>query len=104
MLNILPNRLQTNVIRPISAEKTEVIFNYFYTNPDEMGGMIKEDMEYSHDIQMEDIEICELVQKGLKSKAYHKGRFSVQRENGVYHFQTLLKKVLGSYADRDLSR
>jgi len=42
---------------------------------------------------MEDIEICELVQKGLDSRAYHKGRFSVEREEGVYHFQSLLKEI-----------
>ncbi|NGP88067.1 aromatic ring-hydroxylating oxygenase subunit alpha [Fodinibius halophilus] len=91
MLNILPGRLQTNVIRPITPTQTEVIFNFYYLDPDNKQ-LIKDDMEYSHNIQVEDIEICELVQKGLKSNAYDKGRFSVQREKGVYHFQSLLKQ------------
>lgn len=103
MLNILPGRLQTNVIRPISPNKTEVIFKYYYKNPDDKK-MIKSDLEYSDKIQDEDIEICELVQKGLKSKAYDKGRFSVEREKGVYHFQSLLKRELATalekYQDR----
>ena len=30
--------------------------------------------------------------RGLQSKAYNKGRFSVKRELGVYHFQSLIKK------------
>lgn len=96
MLNILPNRLQTNVIRPISADKTQVLFNYYYLDPDseKMQKIISQDITYSDEIQQEDIEICELVQKGLQSKAYNKGRFSVEREKGVYHFQSLLKKVL----------
>ncbi|MGK7368651.1 MAG: SRPBCC family protein, partial [Candidatus Halalkalibacterium sp. M3_1C_030] len=51
------------------------------------------DISYSHKVQLEDIEICEKVQKGLGSKAYDKGRFSVDREEAVYHFQSLLKKV-----------
>ena len=95
MLNILPNRLQTNVVRPLSPDRTEVIFNYYYLNPesDDMRQLIDDDISYSHDIQMEDIEICEKVQKGLQSRAYEKGRFSVEREQGVYHFQSLLKKV-----------
>ena len=38
------------------------------------------------------IEICERVQKGLESFAYDRGRFSVECEEGVYHFQCLLKK------------
>jgi choline monooxygenase len=91
MLNILPGRLQTNIIRPLSPSRTEVIFNYYYENPNDEG-TIRDDIEYSDEIQQEDIEICELVQKGLQSKAYDKGRFSVEREQGVYHFQTLLKQ------------
>lgn len=91
MLNILPGRMQTNVIRPFSATKTEVLFNYYYEHPEDK--MVREDIEYSHHIQLEDIEICELVQKGLQSKAYNKGRFSVEREKGVYHFQSLLKRA-----------
>lgn len=95
MLNILPGRLQTNVICPLSLDKTEVLFSYYYEDPESesMQEIIRNDISYSHNIQMEDIEICELVQKGLRSKAYHKGRFSVDREEGVYHFQSLLKEV-----------
>lgn len=93
MLNILPGRLQTNVIRPISPDTTEVIFKYYYKDLSDTR-MIQDDISYSDEIQQEDIEICELVQKGLKSKAYDKGRFSVEREQGVYHFQTLLKREL----------
>jgi len=98
MLNILPGRLQTNIIRPISAMQTEVIFNYYYLHPEkpEMQEIIEEDIAYSDKIQDEDIEICELVQKGLQSKAYNKGRFSVEREQGVYHFQSLLKSVFAN--------
>ncbi|WP_138430002.1 aromatic ring-hydroxylating oxygenase subunit alpha [Fodinibius saliphilus] len=95
MLNILPGRLQTNVIQPVSPTKTEVIFNFYYLEKDNKK-VIKDDIEYSHKIQLEDIEICELVQKGLKSKAYDKGRFSVQREKGVYHFQSLIKQEFAS--------
>lgn len=101
MLNILPGRLQTNVVRPISVDKTEVLFNYYYEDVESENAIkvIKDDISYSHDIQMEDVEICEQVQKGLRSKAYHKGRFSVEREEGVYHFQSLLKEVMREAAN-----
>ena len=36
--------------------------------------------------------VCERVQRGLQSKAYNRGRFSVEMEQGVYHFQRLLKR------------
>jgi choline monooxygenase len=43
-------------------------------------------------VQWEDITICEHVQHGLGSSAYDRGRFSVECEQGVYHFQALLKE------------
>ena len=39
--------------------------------------------------------ICEQVQRGLRSRAYDSGRFSAKRENGVYHFQNLVREFLG---------
>jgi len=94
MLNILPGRLQTNIIEPIDPETCRVLFHYYYEDPEraKKEGIIKNDLEYSEVIQQEDIEICEAVQRGLHSSAYDKGRFSVERELGVYHFQSLLKK------------
>ncbi len=94
MLNILPGRLQMNAVIPVSPTSCKVIFSYFYNDVKAMekSGVIKSDLGYSDTIQQEDIEICEAVQRGLQSKAYHKGRFSVKRELGVYHFQSLLKE------------
>lgn len=96
MLNILPGRLQTNIIRPLSVDRTEVLFSYYYADTESEGAkrVIANDIAYSDEIQQEDIEICEKVQKGLESRAYDKGRFSVEREEGVYHFQSLIKKVI----------
>lgn len=93
MLNILPGRLQTNLVVPVSAEKSIVHFDYFYAEgtPE---SKIREDLKFSDDVQAEDIGICELVQRGLRSRSYDKGRFSVKRENAVHHFQSLLKKML----------
>jgi choline monooxygenase len=94
MMNILPGRLQINIVLPVGYNKCKVIFDYYYDDPDsnEAKKIIKDDLEYSDKVQQEDIEICEKVQKGLESIAYDKGRFSVECEEGVYHFQCLLKK------------
>ena len=94
MLNILPGRLQVNLVEPVATNRCKVFFWYFYDDIEtkEKAGIIQDDLEYSEVIQQEDIEICEAVQRGLQSKAYDKGRFSVKRELGVYHFQSLLKK------------
>ena len=95
MLNILPNRLQTNVILPLGPGKTRVIFDYYYNEieSEEAIRQIEEDIAFSDKVQWEDIEICEHVQQGVHSRAYDQGRFSVQCEQGVYHFQALLKQA-----------
>jgi phenylpropionate dioxygenase-like ring-hydroxylating dioxygenase large terminal subunit len=46
-------------------------------------------------VQKEDIEICEAVQRGLRSRTYRSGPYSVLRENGVHHFHGLLDRYLG---------
>ncbi|MBI3871899.1 MAG: aromatic ring-hydroxylating dioxygenase subunit alpha [candidate division Zixibacteria bacterium] len=95
MLNIIPGRLQTNRVVPVCHDHCQVIFDYFYddvTSP-EARQRADADLEYSHKIQLEDIGICEHVQRGLGSRAYDRGRFSVECEEGVYHFQSLLKRA-----------
>ena len=96
MLNILPGRLQTNIIEPMGPDKCRVIFDFYYADlaKAEASGLLESDRKYSDEIQQEDIEICEQVQKGLRSNAYDKGRFSVERELGVWHFQSKMKKSL----------
>jgi choline monooxygenase len=95
MLNILPNRLQTNLIVPISETQTKVIFDYYYDNIENIK-MIQDDLDYSDIVQQQDIQICETVQKNLASKAYHQGRLSVKRELGVHHFQNLVRDSYNS--------
>lgn len=96
MLNIVPGRLQTNIVIPLAADRCKVIFDYYYdeavlANED----AIRAEIAYSDRVQQEDVEICEQVQQGLQSRVYVQGRFSVKREAGVYHFQNLLKRYYG---------
>lgn len=95
MLNILPGRLQTNVVVPLTHNTCKVIFDYYYDDVTSARAkdLIEADLQYSDKVQKEDAEICEHVQRGLQSRAYNKGRFSPEMENGVYHFQSLLKQA-----------
>lgn len=89
MLNILPGRLQTNVIIPISTQQCKVIFDYYYDEDVfiHSPSQIVEDIRFSDDVQKEDATICKAVFQGLSSIAYTSGRFSVDTEAGVYAFQ-----------------
>jgi choline monooxygenase len=54
----------------------------------------------AHQVQLEDVGICEEVQHGLSSRSYTAGRFSVKREAGGYHFHRLLAARLPLAATR----
>jgi choline monooxygenase len=49
-------------------------------------------------VQAEDVGVCEEVQRGLNSRSYTTGRFSVKRENGGYYFHQLLGRALQANA------
>jgi choline monooxygenase len=92
MLNVYPDNLSANIIVPLGPEKTLTIFEWFAYGDAEVA---RETIDFSDEIQQEDIRICESVQRGLRSRYYDRGRFSVKRENGVHHFHGLLAAHLG---------
>ena len=96
MLNIYPDNMSLNVVLPRGPDRCVTIFEWFRKDPDGPGAAeaIARTTAFSHGIQLEDIAICEAVQKGLASGAYERGRFSTLRENGVHHFQSLVHAAL----------
>ncbi len=103
MLNVLPGRLQTNLVLPLGHDRCRVIFRYYYDEvmSDAARRKLEEDLAYSDRVQAEDIEICERVQVGLGSRAYDRGRFAVPYEGGVHHFQSLLRRAYAAELARD---
>jgi Phenylpropionate dioxygenase and related ring-hydroxylating dioxygenases, large terminal subunit len=97
MLNVYMGQMQTNVVLPVSHDRTIVVFEWFASNPPvdvasdpEWSRLIA----FSDEIQDEDVEICETVQRNLRSRIYDRGRYSAARENGVHHFHSLLHEFL----------
>jgi choline monooxygenase len=102
MLNVVPGRMQLNVVIPTAPDRCRVLFRYYYEDPDAPGARerIEADVTFSDQVQHEDAEICARVQRGLASRAYDRGRFSVRFEEGVYHFQQLLKRAYRAHLAR----
>ena len=98
MLNIYPDNLQLNIILPLGHDRTLTIFEWYLLDADrpEVTADFHKSFKFSDVIQQEDIEICETVQRRLKSRSYDVGRFSALRENGVHHFHGLLSEFLQS--------
>ncbi len=96
MLNIYLDNTSINIILPLDHNKTLTIFEWYFEQPGTGEGWesMQSIIQFSDQIQQEDIEIVENVQKGLQSNAYNKGRFSAKRENGVHHFQSLIHEFL----------
>ncbi len=97
MLNVYLDLMQTNVVLPVAHDRTVVVFEWFASNPPADPAT---DLEwarlvaFSDEIQGEDVEICETVQRNLRSRVYDRGRYSAKRETGVHHFHSLLHEFL----------
>jgi choline monooxygenase len=96
MLNVYPDNFSTNLIVPLSPRRTLTVFEWFFRDPGRPGlqETLRQTIEFSDEIQREDVAICEAVQKGLESRTYDVGRFSVRRESGVHHFHRLYADAL----------
>ena len=96
MLNIYPDNFSTNLIVPLGHDKTLTIFEWFFhdAKSPEVAARIQKAIAFSDEVQQEDIFLCESVQRGLNSSTYDRGRYSVKREHGLYHFHTLLAEFL----------
>lgn len=102
MLNILPGRLQTNRVVPLGVDRCRVEFDFYYTadehasNPGEACARRAADLAFSDEVQLEDLTICQDVQRGLASGSYRPGRLNPLRENAVHHFHELLRAAYRS--------
>jgi choline monooxygenase len=98
MLNAYPDNVSLNIVIPLSPERTRTIFEWYI--PESAGPGVPEALArtiaFGEQTQVEDIALCEAVQVRLHSRTYDRGRFSVQRENGVHHFQGLVHEFLSS--------
>jgi choline monooxygenase len=85
MINLYSGVMDTNIVVPTGPERCLVVFDYFFP-PGTSGEFIQDSVAVAEGVQEEDRLVCEDVQRGLHSRSYHTGRFSVKREAGGYHF------------------
>tara|TARA_Y100000816_G_C25747337_1_gene393127 strand:- start:118 stop:603 length:486 start_codon:yes stop_codon:yes gene_type:complete len=92
LLNVAPGRLQTNIIEPINASSCNVHFDYYFD--DIQPKQISKDINFSENVQSEDIDICERIQTGLESNGFDSGILSTKYEIGVSHFQNYIENKI----------
>jgi choline monooxygenase len=91
MINCYESAMDTNLVIPRGVDRTEVVFDFYFTDVSEAArGRNLASVASSDRIQQEDTDICKSVQRGLASRAYNAGRLSVRREAGEHLFHRLL--------------
>lgn len=101
MINWYEGVMDTNLVRPLGVDRTEVIFDFYFTDvgSEEARARNRASIDVGQRIQDEDTDICRSVQRGLTSSAYRAGRLSVRREAGEHLFHRLLHADLKSGLD-----
>lgn len=93
MVNWYEGVMDTNLALPLSVDRTLVIFDFYFAETDD-ADRNRASIAVAERVQQEDIDICESVQRGLRSRAYDVGRLSVRREAGEHLFHRLLYEDL----------
>ena len=97
MINYYEGVLDTNLVRPLAIDRTEVIFDFYFADTSESARERNlASIAVGDRIQQEDLDICESVQCGLQSRAYTAGRLSLRREAGEHLFHRLLHADLNA--------
>ena len=96
MLNRYGPILDTNYVVPLSHDTARVVFDYWFKEVDgpEAKEFIERSLVASDRVQLEDVEICESVQRGLGSPAYDRGIYAPKIEMAAYRFHQVLASEL----------
>ncbi|KAM3213402.1 hypothetical protein ACQJBY_066023 [Aegilops geniculata] len=91
MINRYGPWMDTNLAVPLDATRCKVVFDYFLDESllDDQD-FIDRSLKDSEQVQIEDIALCEGVQRGLGSPAYGVGRYAPSVEMAMHHFHCLL--------------
>jgi len=87
MFNFYPWGLSVNIVEPKGIARTAVSFYYFMWDESKMNQGAAADLEK---VEFEDEGIVHSVQKGIQSRFYKHGRYSVTREQGTHHFHRMI--------------
>ena len=91
MFNFYPWGLSVNVVNPVSISECKVFFYTYVWDESKLNKGAGAGLEK---VEMEDEEIVESVQKGIRSRFYNYGRYSATKEQGTYHFHRILAKMM----------
>ena len=92
LLNFYPWGLSLNVVVPAAVDRTRIVYRSWVVDPSRRGSGAGSALDR---VELEDEEVVEQVQRGVRSRLYERGRYSPSREAGVHHFHRLLTRLVG---------
>jgi choline monooxygenase len=93
MFNFYPWGLSINVVYPLSPGRSRVSFLSYVFDESKLRQGAGADL---HRVELEDEDVVQNVQKGIRSRFYNYGRYSVKREQGTHHFHRLLAEFMNA--------
>jgi choline monooxygenase len=90
MFNFYPWGLSINIVKPIGPGETKVSFLTYVRDESRYNSGAGSGLDL---VEFEDEEIVASVQKGIRSRFYSHGRYSVTREQGTHHFHRILAEL-----------
>jgi choline monooxygenase len=91
MFNFYPWGLSVNIIQPVTVNECRVTFQSYVWDESKLNSGAGSSLDQ---VELEDEQIVENVQKGVKSRFYTQGRYSVTKERGPHHFHSLITEFL----------
>lgn len=91
MFNFYPWGLSFNLVEPLGLDRTRVTFLPFVYDESRLEQGAGSGLGQ---VEMEDEEVVEAVQRGIRSRFYTYGRYAPMREQGTHHFHGLIQKHL----------
>lgn len=92
MFNFYPWGLSFNLVEPQGVDKCRVRFLVYVFDASKLNTGAGSGLDQ---VETEDEEVVENVQRGVRSRFYRHGRYAPEREQGTHHFHRLLAEFLG---------
>jgi choline monooxygenase len=91
MFNFYPWGLSVNIVEPIDVSKCRVRFLTYVCDENKLERGAGSGL---NTVELEDEEVVQNVQKGIRSRFYKYGRYSVKHEKGTHHFHSLIAEFM----------
>ena len=93
-INIYPGgHVSLNLFIPVDVNRTLAVYDYCFA--EEVSEEVAQQfVRFIDQVQLEDVALCESVQRGLRGGYFEQGKLMLTRENGLRHFQKLVYREM----------